>query len=85
VTAAVRPERVVLGPPSGGGNELVGTISDIIFLGTARKYVVRLADGTESVVLRQVSDPAFDVRDAIVALSWPSDHATAFSDQEDST
>ena len=85
VTVAVRPERVVLGPSPGGGNGLVGTVSDIIFLGTARKYVVRLADGTESVVLRQVSDPAFDVRDATVALSWHSDHATAFSEQEDST
>jgi putative spermidine/putrescine transport system ATP-binding protein len=76
VTIAVRPERIVLGPPREGA--VAGTITDIIFLGMARRYVVRLADGTECTVLRQVSDPAFDTRDAAVALSWHSDHAAAF-------
>jgi ABC-type Fe3+/spermidine/putrescine transport system ATPase subunit len=80
VSVAVRPERIVLGPPREGW--LAGTITDVIFLGTARKYVVRLADGTECTVLRQVSDPAFDSRNAAVALSWHSDHAAAFPDQE---
>ena len=80
VTVAVRPERIVLGPPREGA--LTGTITDVIFLGTARKYVVRLADNTECVVLRQVSDPAFDSRDATVALSWHSDHAAIFPDNE---
>ena len=80
VTIAVRPERIVLGPPREGA--LTGTITDVVFLGTARKYVVRLADGTECTVLRQVSDPAFDTRDAAVALSWHSDHAAAFPEEE---
>jgi putative spermidine/putrescine transport system ATP-binding protein len=80
VTVAVRPERIVMGPPREGA--LAGTITDVIFLGTARKYVVRLVDGTECTVLRQVSDPAFDSRGAAVALSWHRDHATAFPDNE---
>jgi putative spermidine/putrescine transport system ATP-binding protein len=81
VTVAVRPERVVLASPREGRNGIAGTISDIIFLGTARKYVVRLADGTECVVLRQVSDPAFDfTAAAAVTLNWSTIHATAFPD-----
>ena len=80
-TVAVRPERVVIAAPREGGSGLAGTISDIIFLGTARKYVVRLADGTECVVLRQIGDPAFDFTVAsVVLLSWSSAHATAFPD-----
>jgi hypothetical protein len=71
---------VAIAPPRQDGSGLAGTLSDIIFLGTARKYVVRLADGTECVVLRQIGDPAFDLRDAAVHLSWSAAHATAFSD-----
>ena len=83
VTVAVRPERIVLGPPSEGA--LMGTINDIIFLGTARKYVIRLADGTECTALRQVSDAAAYSRGAAVALSWHGDHAASFPDNEVST
>jgi putative spermidine/putrescine transport system ATP-binding protein len=85
VTVAVRPERVVLAAPRGGGSGLAGNIAEIIFLGTARKYVVRLADDTECIVLRQISDPAFDLRDAAVELSWSATHATAFPDAGAST
>jgi ABC-type Fe3+/spermidine/putrescine transport system ATPase subunit len=81
VTVAVRPQRVAIAPSRQGGSGLAGTISDIIFLGTARKYVVRLADGTECVVLRQIGDPAFDfAAAAAVVLNWPTIHATAFPD-----
>jgi putative spermidine/putrescine transport system ATP-binding protein len=80
VTVAVRPERVAIAPHQGSSG-LAGTISGIIFLGTARKYVVRLADGTECVVLRQIGDPAFDfAAAAAVVLNWPTIHATAFPD-----
>jgi spermidine/putrescine ABC transporter ATP-binding subunit len=75
VVVAVRPERVVLKPD---GEGLGGTIGEVIFLGTARKYVVRLADGTECVVLRQISDPPLDPRDVAVRVSWDVAHATAF-------
>ena len=78
VTVAIRPERLVLTSLQDGGTGLRGSITDIIFLGTARKYVVRLVDGTECVVLRQISDPAFDLGDSTVRLSCPAAHATAF-------
>ena len=60
------------------GEGLSGTIVDTIFLGTARKYVMRLADGTECVALRQVSDPPLDPRNSSVRVSWDVAHATAF-------
>jgi ABC-type Fe3+/spermidine/putrescine transport system ATPase subunit len=85
VTVAVRPERVAIASPRQEGSGLAGALSDIIFLGTARKDVVRLADGTECVVLRQIGDPAFDLRDAAVHLSWSAAHATALPDQGAST
>jgi putative spermidine/putrescine transport system ATP-binding protein len=75
VTVAVRPERVQL---SAVGEGLAGTLTDVIFLGTARKYVVRLADGSECVVLRQVGDPPVEVAGSTVRLSWQTEHATAF-------
>src|SRR6266851_2691628 len=70
VTVAIRPERLVLTSLQDGGTGLRGSITDIIFLGSARKYVVRLVDGTEFVVLRQVSDPPFDLGASAVRLSW---------------
>jgi putative spermidine/putrescine transport system ATP-binding protein len=78
VVVAVRPERLVLTSLQEGGTGLSGSITDVIFLGTARKYVVRLVDGTECVVLRQVSDPPFDLGTPAVRLSWLAAHATAF-------
>ena len=78
VVVAVRPERLVLTSLQEGGTGLSGSITDVIFLGTARKYVVRLVDGTECVVLRQVSDPPFDLGASAVRLSWVAAHATAF-------
>jgi len=75
VSVAVRPERLAL---AATGNGLSGVLTDVIFLGTARKYVVRLADGSECVALRQVSDPPVDLVGATVRLSWQTVHATAF-------
>jgi len=75
VTVAVRPERMIL---SAAGEGLSGILTDVIFLGTARKYVVRLADGSECMVLRQVGDTPFDIGNATVRLSWQTGHATAF-------
>lgn len=75
VVVAVRPERMVLRPD---GEGLSGTIVEVIFLGTARKYVVRLADETECVALRQVSDPPLDPKNSSVRASSGVAHATAF-------
>jgi putative spermidine/putrescine transport system ATP-binding protein len=79
VFVAVRPERVVLAPVRAAGAGLEGTIVEQVFLGTSRKYVVRLADDTEIVVLRPISDPPFEQAAPAVRLSWAADKATAFS------
>jgi putative spermidine/putrescine transport system ATP-binding protein len=79
VFVAVRPERVVLAPVQEAGGGLEGVIIEQVFLGTSRKYVVRLADGTELVVLRPISDPPFEQAAPTVRVSWPPEKATAFS------
>jgi putative spermidine/putrescine transport system ATP-binding protein len=78
VSVAVRPERVVLAPTQDDAAGMAGTVVDVIFLGTARKYVVRLADGSECIALRQVSDRPLDIGGSAVRLSWPVERATAF-------
>ena len=78
VSVAVRPERVVLAPVEAAGVGLEGVIVEQVFLGTSRKYVVRLADGTEIVVLRPISDPPFAQAAPTVRVSWATDKATAF-------
>jgi putative spermidine/putrescine transport system ATP-binding protein len=75
VTVAVRPERVSF---ASQGEGLGGAVTDVIFVGTARKYVVRLADGTECFVLRQVGQPAVGATGATVRLSWQAEHASVF-------
>ena len=79
VFVAVRPERVVLATAQTTGAGLEGIIVEQVFLGTSRKYVVRLTDGTELVVLRPISDPPFEQAAPAVRLSWAADKATAFS------
>ena len=76
VTVAVRPERVSF---ASQGEGLGGVVTDVIFVGTARKYVVRLTDGTECFVLRQVGQPAVGETGATVRLSWQAEHATVFA------
>jgi putative spermidine/putrescine transport system ATP-binding protein len=76
VVIAVRPERMVLATE---GEGLAGVVTDIIFVGTARKYAVRLSDGTECLVLRQVGQPPIAGVGASVRLSWDAAYATAFA------
>jgi putative spermidine/putrescine transport system ATP-binding protein len=75
VVVAVRPERMAL---AAEGEGLAGVVTDVIFVGTARKYAVRLSDGTECFVLRQVGQPPIAGVGASVKLSWAPAYATAF-------
>jgi putative spermidine/putrescine transport system ATP-binding protein len=63
VVVAVRPERIGL---AASGSGLSGELTEVIYIGNARKYVVRLSGGQECLVLRQA--------DAEGVLS-PGDHA----------
>ena len=76
VSVAVRPERLVLSVDGAAG--LQGTITDIIYLGMVRKYVVRLADGSECIVVRQAGAAGSEQREQPVRLAWEPAHAIAF-------
>ncbi len=77
VVVAVRPERVSL---MASGSGLRGEISDVIYIGNARKYVVRLAGDHECIALRHVEPTTAPMSEAGVeaVLSWEARHAIAF-------
>ena len=73
VLLSVRPEDLRLGP--GGDSELVGTLTDVVFLGAATRYVVRLGDGT-SVDVDETRASQTDAEPGQpVTISWSSTHA----------
>jgi putative spermidine/putrescine transport system ATP-binding protein len=81
---AVRPERTLLSEPgsavSAGENRITGHVSEAVYLGRSRKYVVR-AGGTEVIVTQQIAsslDAGFSIGDA-VAVHWRVEDATAVS------
>lgn len=80
VAVAVRPERIQITPASGEG-ALRGVLSDIIYLGNARKYAVRMADGSTCFVLQQANaaDTSGLAPGQPVDLSWSACHAMAFA------
>ncbi|WP_158818888.1 ABC transporter ATP-binding protein [Methylocapsa sp. S129] len=77
-SVAIRPERIVLSSVHVDGAGLHGNISDVIYLGNARKYVVRLSDGSDCFALRQANAPALETIDEKICLSWEIQHAIAF-------
>jgi len=88
VFVAVRPERTLLSSPAdvvGDENKLFGQVSELIYLGKSRKYVIRCGD-TQLTVLQQITtsgDAAFNIGDA-VAVHWKAEDAVAVSDLPES-
>jgi putative spermidine/putrescine transport system ATP-binding protein len=80
VVVAVRPERVHLAAAT-GQDAMTGTLADVIYLGNARKYVIRLANGAACFVLQQANaaDTSGLSPGQAVILSWQATHATAFA------
>ena len=80
VVVAVRPERVKLTPAGSGSASLRGTVVDVIYLGTSRKVVVRLADGQQGVALvaAETLEGSGIAPSQAVSLSWSAAHARAF-------
>jgi ABC-type Fe3+/spermidine/putrescine transport system ATPase subunit len=79
VVAAVRPERLTL---SDSGPGLSGHIVDAIFLGNARRYVVRLQDGTDCSVLQSVgavAEAGSLEPGQKVTLAWDKRHVMLFA------
>jgi putative spermidine/putrescine transport system ATP-binding protein len=82
VSVAVRPERTLLrGPgetPAAAENRITGTISETVYLGRSRKYVVSAA-GTQVTVVQQIGsgrERLFSIGDA-VEVHWQFQDATA--------
>jgi putative spermidine/putrescine transport system ATP-binding protein len=84
VVVAVRPERLKLRPAAADGQGLSGTLVDIVYLGNARRSVVRLADGRDCFVLQDATqaDASRLAPGQALRLSWESHHATVFPDDD---
>ncbi|MDB6084223.1 MAG: transporter ATP-binding protein [Gammaproteobacteria bacterium] len=79
VVVAVRPERVTLHPAADDAS-LSGRLTEVIYLGPARRSVVRLADGGDYFALHATGDAdgAAPPHGASVGLSWERQYAMVF-------
>jgi len=83
----VRPERIQIAPDTPSAqpaeNSVAGKVSDIIYLGQARKYLVDIAPGVEFSVLQQSgAKDAFDMPvGKAVRLSWRAEDAVILKDE----
>jgi putative spermidine/putrescine transport system ATP-binding protein len=83
---SVRPERIALqggDPPARGENALAGCVTDVVYMGRSRKYVVRTAAGVEVVSFQQArgdGEPGFTIG-ARVSLNWRAEDATVLPDK----
>jgi len=83
----VRPERIQIAPDTPSAqpaeNSVAGKVSDIIYLGQARKYLVDIGRGLEFSVLQQSrAADAIDLPvDARVRLSWRAEDALILKDE----
>jgi putative spermidine/putrescine transport system ATP-binding protein len=85
VLVAVRPERTVLSGPNSLAenmeNVVTGDVSELIYLGKSRKYVIR-AGAAQITALQQITssgDATFNIGDA-VAVHWKATDATTIAD-----
>jgi putative spermidine/putrescine transport system ATP-binding protein len=84
---AVRPERIRIstnGKADGDGNVLKGRVTDIIYLGQSRKYVLKMACGAEVVVLEQArgGDQTSAAPGDELTLTWSGKEASALAETD---
>src|SRR5262249_52753544 len=83
---SVRPGRVGLkagAAPAGLANAIGGRVTEVVYLGSSRKYVVRTDAGHDVISLQQVRSSGafgFDIG-AAVSLYWQAEDATVLPDQ----
>ncbi|KII00444.1 spermidine/putrescine ABC transporter ATP-binding protein [Streptomonospora alba] len=81
VDLTVRPEKIAMEAeePAGDRARLAGTVTEVVYLGSATHYTVRLGDGSEVVVFRQNASDAASAaeRGETVWVSWRPEHAYA--------
>jgi putative spermidine/putrescine transport system ATP-binding protein len=74
----VRPERLRLGA---GANRLAGTVREVIYLGSLRKYVLELEDGTTAQTRVQVGQAGDDLEPGDrVEVGWELEHGIVVTD-----
>jgi putative spermidine/putrescine transport system ATP-binding protein len=80
----VRPERIRMTEPGGhppGSNALAATVTEVLFLGPIRKYVLTLADGQRAVVRAQAGAGERTWHpDDRVSLTWEVDDGVLVAD-----
>ena len=75
VAIGIRPEKIRLGPPAEGDNNLAGTVRETAYVGVATQYVVHTAAGTLIVYVQNDGTAPSLEPSAPTTLSW-SPHAT---------
>ena len=77
---AIRPERVGIAAPDAEIGE-PAEVAEVVYLGSNRRYTVRLAGGPELVVRVQAGQPGDDlVPGDRVRVHWPTEHAVVVVD-----
>ncbi len=82
----VRPEKIGISldaPTSANGSAIRGTVTEVVYLGTATNYNVTTSAGAEVVVFTQNASSAEDiaVRGDAVWLTWEPQHSYAIGDR----
>jgi ABC-type Fe3+/spermidine/putrescine transport system ATPase subunit len=78
----VRPERVRIDraaatPDNAGENNVAGMLTEVIYLGNARRCHVRLASGQEIIVTQHAGERLTIQRGEAVRLFWDAEDALA--------
>ena len=86
VELTVRPEKIALSvtaPATPNGNVIRGTVTEVVYLGTATNYNITTSTGAEVVVFTQNASSAEDiaVRGDAVWLSWEPQHSYAIGER----
>ena len=86
VELTVRPEKIALGaavPTSATCSAIRGTVTEVVYLGTATNYNVTTSTGAEVVVFTQNASSSEDlaVRGDTVWLSWEPQHSYAIGER----
>jgi spermidine/putrescine transport system ATP-binding protein len=81
IELTVRPEKIVISieSPHGNGSAVKGTVTEVVYLGTATNYNIKTSTGADVVVFTQNATSAGDiaVRGDSIWLSWEPRHSYA--------
>ena len=79
----VRPEKLRVAAPDGGGNRLTGIVTDASFIGVATYYLVRMPWGQELTVVQQNDGTPPLPPGEPVTVTWLPDHGFGLDAAQD--